>query len=534
MACRPPCSFPNDKLWFSLLSPTPKRGYHACPTLFTAPKRNIGSCTYPRWLRQHTCHSRFNRRARRDGTTRTQPTTQPAAASVSDAPTVTDTEAPADTRGAGDTLRLLWFQAPTILNPHLATGTKDFDASRPAYEPLASFDLEGNLVPFLAAEIPSLENGGVADDGTSVTWTLKPDVRWADGTPFTAEDVKFTFDFISNPETAATTASVFSAVESVEVIDPLTVKVNFKDVNPAWALPFVGTNGLIIPQHLFADYIGAQAREAPNNLLAIGTGPYQVVEFKPGDIVIYEPNLYFREPGKPYFSRVELRGGGDPTSAARAVLQTGEIDFIPTLTGEAQVLEQLLANTTADLITNSGSPLSERIELNRADPNTEIDGERANFEVPHPFFSDLRVRQAFALAVDRQTIADQIYGPPVTPNTNALISPPQYASPNTTFEFSLERAAALLDEAGWIDSDGDGIRDKDGIKLRIVFQTSTIARRQKVQEVIKQSLESIGWEVEWSSFRDCASFSPCSASTISATAYAMPLIRNCASVNIDD
>jgi peptide/nickel transport system substrate-binding protein len=454
------------------------------------------------------------------------PTTVPTTEVQSTIPVVPATEAPAATvapaeqpaataeqpapssAGQGGTLRLLWFQAPTILNPHLSTGTKDFDASRVVYEPLASFDVNGELVPFLAAEIPSRENGGLAEDGTSVTWKLKEGVQWADGTPFTAEDVKFTYDFVANKETAATTAAVFSAVASVEVVDPLTVKVNFKSVNPAWSLPFVGTNGQIIPKHLFADYIGAKAREAPNNLKAIGTGPYQTVDFKPGDIVIYEPNPYFREAGKPYFGRVELKGGGDPATAARAVLQTGEVDFIPTLTIEKQLLDQLLTGSTAELIVNSGSALSERIELNRADPNTEVDGERASATVPHPFFSDLKVRQAFALAIDRATIADQIYGgSPVVPNTNALIAPPQFVSPNTSWEFNLEKAAALLDEAGWVDSDGDGIRDKDGVKLSILYQTSTIARRQKVQEVIKQSLESIGWEVELKSVDNGVFFS---------------------------
>jgi peptide/nickel transport system substrate-binding protein len=442
------------------------------------------------------------------GATAAPPAAAPTSAAATQAPTTAAVVA-----GQGGTLKLLWFQAPTILNPHLSTGTKDFDAARVVYEPLASFDRDGKLVPFLAAEIPSLENGGLAEDGTSVTWKLKEGVQWADGTPFTAADVQFTYEFIADPETAATTAAVFSAVENVEVINDLTVKVNFKNPNPAWSLPFVGTNGLIIPKHLFEAYVGAKAREAPNNLLAIGTGPYQSVEFKPGDIAIYEPNPYFREEGKPFFSRVELKGGGDPATAARAVLQTGEVDFIPTVNVERQLLDQLLVGSKAELITNSGGALSERIELNRADPNTEVDGERSSASVPHPFFSDLKVRQAFALAVDRQTIADQVYGPPVTPNTNALIAPPQFVSPNTSWEFNLEKAAALLDEAGWVDSDGDGIRDKDGVKLSILYQTSTIARRQKVQEVIKQSLESIGWQVELKSVDNGVFFSSDPANT---------------------
>lgn len=404
--------------------------------------------------------------------------------------------APAATgRGAGDTLRLIWWQAPTILNPHLATGGKDTDASRVTYEPLASFDAAGELVPFLAAEIPSLENGAVAADGKSVTWKLKADVKWSDGEPFTADDVKFTYDYIADPATGATSGSAYSNVESVEVIDPTTVKINFKEVTPVWARPFVGVNGQIIPKHIFQDYIGAKSSEAPANLKPVGTGAYQVVEFKPGDIIIFEPNPNYRETDKPYFSRVELKGGGDATSAARAVLQTGDADYAWNLQVEAQVLDQLAQAGKGTLLLNPGGN-SERIELNRADPNQEIDGERASVKAPHPFFSDLKVRQAFSLAVDRKTIVEQLYGPAGEVTSNAVVAPPNVVSPNTSFEFNLEKAAALLEEAGWQDSDGDGVREKDGVKLQILFQSSVNPVRQKTQEIIKQALEAIGFGVE--------------------------------------
>ncbi|KAB8145674.1 peptide ABC transporter substrate-binding protein [Chloroflexia bacterium SDU3-3] len=416
------------------------------------------------------------------------PTTQAGAAS--------STAAPAPGSGQGDTLHLLWLQAPTILNPHLATGTKDFDASRVTYEPLASFDQDGSLVPFLAAEIPSRENGGLAADGKSVTWKLKAGVKWSDGEPFTAEDVKFTYDFLADKATAATTTSTYSAVSGVEVIDPTTVKVRFRDVSPAWSLPFVGTAGLIIPKHIFQGYVGAKAREAPANLKPVGTGPYRVVDFKPGDIVVYEPNPYFREQGKPFFARVELKGGGDPTSAARAVLQTGEVDFTPGLSAAPQVLEQLKAGGKGLVVPASLGGFSERIELNYTDPNAEVDGERSSLKAPHPFFSDSKVRQAFALAVDRTTIAAQVYGPSATPITNAVVEPPTVVSPNTKAEYNLQKAAALLDEAGWKDTNGDGVREKNGVALSILYQTSIVPARQKTQEVIKQALESIGFKVE--------------------------------------
>ena len=132
-----------------------------------------------------------------------------------------------------DTLRLLYWQAPTVVNPHLSVGTKDLSASRIVYEPLASFDAQGDLVPFLAAEIPTLDNGGVAGDGRSVTWKLKRKVKWADGKPFTARDVAFTFKYATNPDVGSATSATYDVVKSVDVIDDYTVRVNFRNVNPA-------------------------------------------------------------------------------------------------------------------------------------------------------------------------------------------------------------------------------------------------------------------------------------------------------------
>src|SRR6185436_4997702 len=142
-------------------------------------------------------------------------------------------------RGGGGTLKLLMWQGPTLLNPHFATGTKDQYAGRLFYEPLAGWDAEGNLVPALAAELPSLKNGGVAKDGLSVTWKLKKNVNWHDGKPFTADDVVFTWEYAADPATAATTVGIYKEIK-VEKIDPQTIKVIFQKPTPFWAAPFVG------------------------------------------------------------------------------------------------------------------------------------------------------------------------------------------------------------------------------------------------------------------------------------------------------
>jgi len=394
------------------------------------------------------------------------------------------------------TLKILSWQAPTILNPHLTVGFKDWEASRITLEPLATFDKDGQLVPVLAAEVPSLDNGGVAADGLSVTWTLKPDVLWSDGEPFTAEDVAFTYALIANAETGTTNAGAYETVDRVEAIDETTVKVFFKAPNPAWSLPFVGAAGSILPEHIFADYNGANLREAAANLLPIGTGPYRVVDFKPGDVVVYEPNPHYREAETLGFDRVEIKGGGDATSAARAVLQTGDADLADNLQVEPQVLDRLEADGRGSVVTSFG-PLSERLEFNYTDPNrANADGIVSTLEFPHPFLTEAPVREAISLAVDRETIATQLYGQAGKATGNTLLEPAQYQSSKTAFEFDPERAIAVLEEAGWTDSNGDGTRDKDGVELNLVFQTSVTPVRQKTQEIVKQTLEAIGIGVE--------------------------------------
>lgn len=405
------------------------------------------------------------------------------------------------------TLKLLYWQAPTILNPHLSTGFKDAEASRITLEPLASFDNDGELIPFLAAEIPTVENGGVAADGKSVTWKLKPDTKWSDGTPFTAADVVFTHQFISNPQVGATSSGTYEIVESVEALDEHTVKVNFKEVNPAWFLVFVGAEGMILPKHIYEQYNGANARQAPANLKPIGTGAYRVVDFRSGDIVVYEPNPEFRNVDELGFARIELKGGGDATSAARAVLQTGDADYAYNLQVEAPVLQELEAAGQGKVVSNYGA-LMERIILNHSDPNKVApNGERSSVEYPHPFFSDRQVKEAFSLAVDRDTIAKQLYGVTGKATPNFLVAPQQYVSENTSYEYNLERAKELLDAAGWKDTNGNGIRDKDGTEMQIVFQTSVNPLRQKTQAVVKQGLQSIGVGVELKSIDASVYFS---------------------------
>jgi peptide/nickel transport system substrate-binding protein len=396
-------------------------------------------------------------------------------------------------RGGGGPLKLLWWQGPTLLNPHFATGTKDQDASRLFYEPLACWDADGNLSPVLAAEIPSMQNGGLSADAKSVTWKLKPGVKWHDGKPFTADDVVFNWEYASDPATSALTIGIHRDIK-VEKVDDLTVRVLFNKPTPFWADAFVGSTGGIIPRHLFADYKGAKSREAPNNLSPVGTGPYKFLEFKPGDLIRGELNPDYHMPNRPHFDTVEMKGGGDAVSAARAVIQTGEYDFGYLIQVEDDVLARLEKGGKGKTIYAVGGD-TEFIALNFTDPNTEVDGERSSIKTKHPLFSDPAVRKALALLVDQDSIKKVIYGRAGRVTANFLNGPEQFVSKNTSREFSVEKAAKLLDDAGWKPG-ADGIREKDGKKLKLLYQTSTNGPRQKTQAIVKQACQKAGIEVE--------------------------------------
>ena len=394
-------------------------------------------------------------------------------------------------RGGGGKLRLLYWQAPTILNAHFATGVKDWEASRVVYEPLFSIDPDGHFIPILAAEIPSVDNGGRSQDGTWTIWRLKPGVVWHDGKPFTADDVIFTWEFATDPATATVTRGLFENIHRIDRLDDHTIKVVFTDPTPRWYV----SGGPVLPRHLFAEYKGANARNAPYNLKPVGTGPYKIVEFKPGDVALYEINSHYHVPNRPYFDTVELKGGGDATSAARAVIQTGEFDFAWNIQIDKDVMERLAQQGRKGMFRYTTGAAVEHMQLNRTDPWTEVDGERSSLKVPHLFFTDHQVRQAFAAAVDRRTIAEQLYGAAGQPTSNYLNAPRQFASPNTRWEFDLDKAAHLLEQAGW-KRGSDGVRVKDGRRMQVVFQTSANLLRQKTQAIVKKALERIGIEVE--------------------------------------
>jgi peptide/nickel transport system substrate-binding protein len=407
-------------------------------------------------------------------------------------------------RGGGGPLKCLWWQGTTLLNPHFAVGTKDQEGSRIFYEPLAQWDPSGNLIPVLAAEVPSVQNGGLAKDGTSVTWKLKKDVQWHDGRPFTADDVVFNWEYENDPATAAVWLSTYKDIK-VEKLDSHTVRVRFDKPTPFWADAFVGSRGMIIPKHVFEPFKGAKSREAPANLKPVGTGPYRFVDFKPGDMVRGELNKNYHMPNRPHFDSIEMKGGGDAVSAARAVIQTGEFDFAWNMQVEDEVLKRLEEGGRGRAeIYQSGNV--EFIQLNTTDPVKVVDGERSHASTQHPAFSDRAVREAMNLLVDRGSVQQHIYGRTGVATANFLNAPERVRSKNTKWEFNPDKAAQILEAAGWKRGSG-GIRTKEGKQLKFLYQTAINAPRQKTQQIVKQAAQKVGIDLELKSVTASVFFS---------------------------
>jgi peptide/nickel transport system substrate-binding protein len=226
----------------------------------------------------------------------------------------------------------------------------------------------------------------------------------------------------------------------------------------------------------------------PQEVLFLGTELIQTVK------IVFEPNPYFREKDKPYFSKIILNGGGTGNEAARRVLEQGDVDYSYNLQLEPQVLDQMAGSGVGEVVANFGARV-EQIFLNHTDPNTEVDGVVSSVGTSHPFFKDIRVRQAFAFAIDHAAIAN-IYGSTGVATSNNLVVPASYVSPNKYFEFNPNKAKSLLEEAGWVDSDGDGIREKDGVKLKVITRAVLNTLQDKSQRIIRNNLEEIGVGVQ--------------------------------------
>ncbi len=410
-------------------------------------------------------------------------------------------------RGRDGEVKIIYWQAPSILNPYLSGGTKDVESASMIIEPLARYDEKGNLTPWLVEEIPTVGNGGVSADLTQITWKIKPGIVWSDGTPFTSADVKFTWEYCSHPEGGCAQLTKFEGVKSVETPDDLTVVVTFEAPTPNPYGPFVGGESPIIQKAQFENCMGARAPECTDaNFGPIGTGPFKVVEFRPNDVIRMVANENYREEGKPAFGKVLFKGGGDATAAGRAVMETGEFDYAWNLQLAPDVIAEMQKGGKGTPIAGFG-PLVERIMLNNTNPDPSLPPDLRSVSIienyeqknPHPFLRDPAVYKAMSMAIDRPLLVEIGYGQAGKVTCNWVPAPDIYNS--HTFDETcgvqdIEGAKKLLDDAGIVDTDGDGIRERNGVPLKILYQTSTNAVRQDFQALIKQWWSEIGIETE--------------------------------------
>ncbi len=426
----------------------------------------------------------------------------PGVTSTTVAPTTATTVPVATTAppgaGAGGELLLLQWQAPSQANAYLSTGTKDLLASSLVIEPLAKYDPAGLLVPALAAEIPTAENGGIPADQLSITWKLKEGVVWSDGTPLTADDVVFSWQYCTADLSGC--AADFTMLANVEAVDATTVKLTFNTAQPFPFVPFVGYTYPIIQKAQFADCLGDKAVAcSEQNFAPVGTGPYTVTELKPEDTVTYAFNPNYRgvPDGKPFFGTVTIKGGGDAEAAARSVLEIGEADYGWNLQVAPEVLGPMEAAGNG-VVKVAFTANVEHLNFNQTDPGTDPRSDYKGGANPHPVFTgNPDLIRALSMAISREELVAVGYGAAGTPTCTIWPVPGQMSTNNDwCLTQDIPGANALLDQIGAVDSDGDGVREWNGTPLAFDFVTSTNAVRQSNQDLIKSYWEQIGVQVE--------------------------------------
>ena len=398
-------------------------------------------------------------------------------------------------RGSSGNVNVLYWQAPSILNPYLSGGTKDIESASLILEPLIKFNQNGEMIPALVETVPTVANGGFAADFKTITYKLRAGLRWSDGSPVTSSDVVFSYEYCTGIKGCAK-ANTFTPVDKIVAVDALTTRITFKAAKPYPYDVFGGASTPIIQRAQFKDCLGDKAPTCTKeNFNPVGTGPFMVKEFRPNDVIQMVANPNYRDPAKPAFATLTLKGGGDAAAAGRAVMETGEFDYAWNLQLAPEVLARMVRGGKGKTVSSFGT-LVERIEMNLTDPAAKHGDLRSTTKFPHPFLTDVRVRKALSMAIDRATLVEIGYGPAGRPTCNLVPAPAAFASSNTDcIKQDMAGAKALLDQAGWR-MGADGVRAKDGMKLEINYLTSTNAVRQNFQALIKQWWTELGVKTE--------------------------------------
>lgn len=386
------------------------------------------------------------------------------------------------------------YQEPQILNPFIATQTASGEVNSAIVEGLLAVDQDGNYFPVLAEEVPSEENGLVvydeASDILTVTYNLKQGVLWSDGQAFSCDDVLFTWEAIVHPESGAVSTDGYSDITSVECPDENTAVVTYGK----FYAPFLTRFGAIMPRHATGD--PAEMQRWPYNWNLIGTGPFRMTEWVPGDHITLVKNENYRDyPEKPHLDRIVVRITPS-REVGMALIQTGEVDFVWDLI-EAVVPDlEGVPGVTVHITPGIGT---ERLVVNLADPT--LDGTDDPLNNPHPFLGDLRVRQAIQTAINKDEINDVLlFGAATVGTKEQNIGWSGATCDIAPSVYSPEDAMALLEEAGFTDEDGDGIRECNGCQfantgdpLRLKIQTTTGNQlREQTQQLLIEYMADVG------------------------------------------
>jgi peptide/nickel transport system substrate-binding protein len=396
---------------------------------------------------------------------------------------------PAET-GEAKTIIFGLYQEPEILNPFIRTQTAAVDVAGFSEEGLLNVDPDGNFIPVLAKEVPSIENGLVSEDGLTITYNLLEDVKWSDGEPFTCDDVVFTWETVTNPNSGAVTTTGYDQMASVTCEGDYKVIVTYAE----FYAPFLTRFDAILPRHATGD--PADMVNWEFNWKPIGTGPFVLQEWTQGDRMIYVKNENYRGyPDMPQVDQVVVRII-ESREVGKALITSGEVDILWDLT-EADVPE---FEANADIIVHGApGPGTERLVLNLADPTIDATDDPLNN--PHPILGDLAVRQAIQFGIDKQLLVDELLFGATTVGVSELslawakcdIAPSQYDP---------EQAMALLEEAGFTDADGDGVREchgclhaEEGTPMRLKLQTTSgNLLREETQQLLVEMMREIGIE----------------------------------------
>ena len=383
---------------------------------------------------------------------------------------------------AEDTISIGIYQEPENLNTYIGVQTVITYVHRPFAEYLIDVNEKGEYYPVLAKEVPSTENGGVSADGLTITYKLKEGIKWSDGEPFTSADVKFTWEAIMNEKNLVKSRSGYELIESIETPDELTAVVKYKE----FYAPYLTRFSPVLPKHLLGDL--SDINNAPYNRMPVGTGPFMVTEWVSGDHITMEKNPLYREADKVkldkiFFKIIPSREVGI------AQLKAGDVDVVWDLI-ETQIPE-MEKNPDVDLYL-ANSLTCERLILNLSTTESPNNG---NPDYPHPILADLKVRQAIQYAIDKQLIVDRLLYGKAKVATSEI--PDGWAANRDleTSAYDTEMAMKLLDEAGW-KVGADGIREKDGIRMRLKITTTTGNKlREQVEQVLVSMLKKVGIEL---------------------------------------